>query len=57
MTILAELRAEIRIAWQRSPTQTVLWLDPQREWERLLDQLATELENWSNTRVASWSCG
>jgi hypothetical protein len=44
MTILAELRAEVRTAWQRSPTQTVLWLDPQREWERLLDQLAAELE-------------
>jgi len=44
MTILAELRAEIQEAWRRSPTRTLLWLDPQREWERLLDQLATELE-------------
>jgi hypothetical protein len=44
MTVLAELRAEAQTAWQRSPTQTVLWLDPQREWERLLDQLAAELE-------------
>jgi hypothetical protein len=44
MTILAELRAEVQTAWQRSSTRTVLWLDPQREWERLLDQLATELD-------------
>jgi hypothetical protein len=44
MTVLAELRAEVYKTWQSSPTQTVLWLDPQREWERLLDQLATELE-------------
>ena len=44
MTILAELRSEVQKAWRSSPTQTVLWLDPQREWERLLDQLATELE-------------
>jgi hypothetical protein len=44
MTVLAELRAEVQKVWRRSPTQTVLWLDPQREWERLLDQLATELE-------------
>jgi hypothetical protein len=44
MTVLAELRAEVQTAWRRSPAQTVLWLDPQREWERLLDQLATELE-------------
>jgi hypothetical protein len=44
MTILSELRTEVQAAWQRSPTQTVLWLDPQREWERLLDQLAAELE-------------
>ena len=44
MTVLAELRAEVQTAWRRSPAQTVLWLDPQREWERLLDQLATELD-------------
>jgi hypothetical protein len=44
MTILAELRAEVQTTWQRSPIQTVLWLDPQCEWERLLDQLAAELE-------------
>jgi PglZ domain-containing protein len=44
MTILSELRAEVQAVWQRSPTQTVLWLDPQHEWERLLDQLAAELE-------------
>ena len=43
MTILAELRAEVQEAWQRSSTKT-LWLDPLREWERLLDQLAAELE-------------
>src|SRR5215831_10162265 len=44
MTILAELRAEVQTAWQRSPIKTILWLDPQREWKRLLDQLAAELE-------------
>src|SRR5437899_3829319 len=44
MTILAELRAEVQEAWRRSPTKILLWLDPQREWERLLDQLAAELE-------------
>jgi len=44
MTILAELREEIQEIARRSPTKTLLWLDPQREWERLLDQLATELE-------------
>ena len=32
MTILAELRAEVQTAWQRSPTQTVPWLDLQREY-------------------------
>ncbi len=44
MTILGELRAEVQEALRRSPTKTLLWLDPQHEWERLLDQLATELE-------------
>ena len=44
MTILGELRAEIQEILRRSPTKTLLWLDPQHEWERLLDQLATELE-------------
>jgi hypothetical protein len=44
MTVLAELRAEALETWRRSPTKTLLWLDPQREWERLLDQLAAELE-------------
>jgi len=39
MTILNELRAEVQKVWRSSPTQTVLWLDPQREWERRLDQL------------------
>ena len=44
MTILGELRAEVQEARQRSASRTLLWLDPQHEWERLLDQLATELE-------------
>src|SRR5919106_5161967 len=39
-----ELQEEIQEIARRSPTKTLLWLDPQREWERLLDQLATELE-------------
>ena len=40
MTILGELRAEVREVLRRSPTNTLLRLDPQHEWERLLDQLA-----------------
>ena len=44
MTILAELRADIHEALRGSASRTLLWLDPQREWERLLDQLTTELE-------------
>ena len=44
MTILGALRAEVQEALRRSRTKTLLWLDPQHEWERLLDQLATELE-------------
>jgi hypothetical protein len=44
LTILGELRAEVQEALRRSASRTVLWLGPQHEWERLLDQLATELE-------------
>lgn len=44
MTILDELRAEVREALRRSAGRTLLWLDPQHEWGRLLAQLATELE-------------
>jgi PglZ domain len=44
MTILGALRAEVQEALRRSPTNTLLWLDPQHEWERLLEQLATEFE-------------
>jgi hypothetical protein len=44
VTILGELRAEFQEALRRSTSRTLLWLDPQREWERLLDQLATEFE-------------
>ncbi len=44
MTILAELRADIHEALRGSASTTLLWLDPQREWERLLDQLPAELE-------------
>jgi hypothetical protein len=44
MTILRELRAEVQAALRRSPTTTLLWLDPPHEWERLLDQLAPELD-------------
>jgi hypothetical protein len=44
MTILDELRAEVQEALRRSAGRTLLWLDPQHEWERLLDQLAPELE-------------
>jgi hypothetical protein len=44
MTVLAELQAEVQEALRRGPTNTLLWLDPQREWERLLGQLAGELE-------------
>jgi hypothetical protein len=43
MTILGTLRAEAQEALRRSQMNTLLWLDPQHEWERLLDQLATEL--------------
>ena len=44
MTIIGELGAEVQGALRRSTSRTLLWLDPQHEWERLLDQLATELE-------------
>jgi hypothetical protein len=44
MTILGELRAEVQEALRRSTSRTLLWLDPQHEWERLLDRLATEIE-------------
>jgi hypothetical protein len=44
MTVLGELQAEVQEAFRRSASRTLLWLDPQHEWERLLDQLATELE-------------
>ena len=44
MTILGELWAEVQEALRRNPTKTLLWLDPQHEWERLLGQLATEFE-------------
>jgi hypothetical protein len=44
MTILGELRAEVQEALRRNPTKTLLWLDPQHEWERLLGQLATDFE-------------
>jgi hypothetical protein len=44
VTVLSKLRVEVREALQRSASRTLLWLDPQHEWERLLDQLATELE-------------
>jgi hypothetical protein len=44
VTILGELRAEVQEALQWSASRTLLWLDPQHEWERSLDQLATELE-------------
>ena len=56
MTVLAELRAEVYKTWQSSPAQTVLWLDPQREWERLLDQLATELEliKYEGSQLELW---
>jgi uncharacterized protein YdhG (YjbR/CyaY superfamily) len=38
------LQAEIQEILRRSPTKTLLWLDPQHGWERLLDQFATEIE-------------
>ena len=44
MTILGELQAGVQEALRRSASKTLLWLDPQHEWERLLDQLAAELE-------------
>ncbi len=44
MKILGALRAEVQEALRRSSSRTLLWLDPQHEWERLLDQLATEIE-------------
>src|SRR5262245_19073754 len=43
-TILGTLRAEVQGALRHSPTNTLLWLDPLHEWERLLDQLVTDLE-------------
>ncbi len=42
--ILAELRADIHDALRNGLDRTLLWLDPQREWERLLDRLAAEFE-------------
>jgi hypothetical protein len=44
MTILAGLRGEVQEAFRRSAGRTLLWLDLKREWERLLDHLAAELE-------------
>src|SRR5262245_48870706 len=44
MTILSELKAEVQETLRRSQMNTLLWLDPQHEWERLLDQLAREHE-------------
>jgi hypothetical protein len=44
MTILGALRAEVQETLRHSPTNTLFWLDPPREWERLLDQLAREHE-------------
>ena len=43
-TILAELRAEAQEALRTNHANTLLWLDPHREWERLVDQLPSELE-------------
>ncbi len=44
MTILAELQADIREALRSGPARTLLWLDPERQWERLLDRLPAEFD-------------
>jgi hypothetical protein len=44
MTILGALRVEVQETLRHGPTNTLLWLDPRREWERLLDQLTREHE-------------
>lgn len=43
MTILAQFRADTQEALRNNHAKALLWLDPHREWERLVDQLPSEL--------------